>query len=220
MNDHEKWTVLRVVRLVATVVVVAGIGEGLITCIQWLAEQEDWDSIPDVVSSSWAWHGFWFCAGVATALWAVNFFQEGADAEGFFGGTASLVKSLQLVGMDVRIDPRKKSVEVGFNLANSSDIALRYHVENIAVVIEGKTAMTPIFKNRGGVIRKGRMQPFHFAPIPFIVNAPVNAKASIVYRYGPAGQPPVREASYRVTLVIAKSGRCPCTIIQENDAEI
>jgi hypothetical protein len=122
--------------------------------------------------------------------------------------------------MDVVIDPRRKSVQVGFNLENSSDIALRYHVENIAVVIEGKTAMTPVFENRGGVIRKGRKQPFHFAPIPFIVLEPVNAKASIVYRYGPVGQSPVREASYRVTLVVAKSGECPCTIVEENDAEI
>jgi hypothetical protein len=212
MNDDEKWTVLRVVRLVATVLTVAGICEGLI--------QASIGGIFGIFSSSWLWHGFWFCAGVATALWAEKLFAAGTDAKSPSGGNAPPAKSLHLAGMDVVIDPRRKSVQVGFNLENSSDIALRYHVENIAVVIEGKTAMTPVFENRGGVIRKGRKQPFHFAPIPFIVLEPVNAKASIVYRYGPVGQSPVREASYRVTLVVAKSGECPCTIVEENDAEI
>ncbi len=225
MNDSEKWTVLGVVRLVATLVVISGICGGL---LGWLADSGT-DSLPGIISSSWTWHGFWFCAGVAAALWFARLLPEGttkgADAKGFSGGTVPLAKSLHLVsglGMDVRIDPRRKAVEVGFILENSSDIALRYRVENIAVVIEGKTAMAPTFKNRGGVIPKGRKQPFHFAPIPFIVLAPVNAKASIVYRYGPAGagQPPIREASYRVELVIAKSGGCACTIIEENDAEI
>jgi hypothetical protein len=221
MNDDEKWTILRVVRLVATVLTVAGICEGLIQAsVQGLTGRAGWDSIFSIISSSWLWHGFWFCAGVATALWAAMLFAAGTDTKGLSGGAAPPAKSLHPVGMDVVIDPRKKSVQVGFNLENSSDIPLRYHVENIAVVIEGKTAMTPVFENRGGVIRKGRKQSFHFAPIPFIVLEPVNAKASIVYRYGPVGQSPVREATYRVTLVVAKSGECPCTIVEENDAEI
>lgn len=241
-NGNGRSPAMKIVRWVATIVVVAGILEGLLqTNVQKLAEQEGWDKVladhwhpimdrfGDFLSHQWTWNFVWFCAGVAAALWGIRLFPEkrrnGVGSTNVATRTSPLAYALHMssAGMDVRIDQKKKAIQVGFNLQNSADIPLRYYVESISVIIDGKTVMNPAYTNRGGVIPKGGTQQFHFAPIPAALGkTAIKAEAAIIYRYGPAGadEPPVREANYRVELTIAKSGTCPYMILEENDGEI
>jgi hypothetical protein len=125
-------------------------------------------------------------------------------------------------GMNVIVDQRKKKIQIGFRLKNSSSIPLRYEVRNISANIEGKTVLKADMVNKGGIVAKDDIATYLFAAIPCTVGKKdVQAEASIVYRYGPAGpgEPPVREANYRVQLTISPKSHA-YLVLEENDAEI
>lgn len=136
-----------------------------------------------------------------------------------------LAHALHLVsstGMNVIVDQRKKAIQIGFRLKNSSAIPLRYDVQSVSAIIEGKTVMNATAVNRGSVVQRDDVATYSFAPIPFTVGKKdVVAVASITYQYGPAGpdEPPVRAANYRVQLTISPKSHA-YVILEENDGAV
>jgi hypothetical protein len=125
-------------------------------------------------------------------------------------------------GMHVIVDQRKKVIQIGFRLKNSADIPLRYTVQSISTVIEGKTVMNATAVNKGGVVVRQDTTTYFFAPIPFTIGKKdVQAEASILYQYGPAGadEQPAREANYRVNITISPTSHA-YLILEENDGGI
>lgn len=195
------------------------------------AEPSAMDRLVQITQTGWFIFAAGFFIGGAVFLWLEYFLrgrsQGGTNAivTGSVVNAASLAHALHMVagsGLDVRVDKRKKQVQVGFRLQNSSDIALRFRVTSLSVVIDGKTVMHPAMVNGGAVVPRGGALPYMFAPIPMVIGKKdVMAIASIVYQYGPAGadEPAVREANYKVEVTISPTNYV-YTILAENDGEI
>jgi hypothetical protein len=86
-------------------------------------------------------------------------------------------------------------VQAVLKLANDSDGYLRYEVEHIAVVIEGRSVADPEFYNRGVIIAPHGSDPFRY---PFIYGVPVDwhmGSIEFTIRYGhPSARLPFRKS--------------------------
>jgi len=183
----------------------------------------------ELAQSSWFIFTAGFFVGGTVFLWLDYFLlrkpQQSPNKPASLSAASSLAHGLHMpsnTGMNVIVDVRKKVIQIGFNLRNSSDIPLRFVVENISAIIEGKTIMNARSVNRGGFVAKGDTATHFFAPIPYTIGKKdVQAEASIVYTYGPAApdEPQLREANYRVSLTISPKYHS-YLILEENDGEI
>lgn len=180
----------------------------------------------EIVQTGWFIFAAGFFVGGAVFLWLDYFLRKRRSMpnEPVLAAT-NLAHALHMPsnsGMSVVVDKRKKVIQIGFHLKNSSEIALRYNVSQISVIIEGQTIMNPAFSNRGSVVQRGDITTFRFAPIPFTIGKKdIQAEASIVYSYGLADpdSAAVREANYRVRLTISPASHS-YTILEENDGKI
>lgn len=184
------------------------------------------DKLAAITGSGWFIFVTGFFIGGAAFLWMDYFLRTKPEVPNEpilpSGNLAHALHMPSNSGMSVIVDKRKKVVQIGFHLKNSSEIALRYSVSDISVIIEGQTVMNPAFSNRGAIVQRGDITTFRFPPIPFTIGKKdIQAEASIVYNYGPAEPDvsPVREANYRVGLTISPTAH-NYVILEENDGKV
>jgi hypothetical protein len=180
----------------------------------------------ELTGSGWFIFAAGFFVGGAACLWIDRLLRRQPAALSVHKFTAAdLAHGLHMVsgaGLKVIVDKRKKVVQIGFNLKNSTEVPLRYAVAEVGAVVDGKTVMTPTFNNRGAVVPKGDITTFFFAPIPYVATKKdAQAEASILYEYGLTSpdQKPLREAKYRVQITIGQNSHI-YTTLEENDAPI
>jgi hypothetical protein len=81
------------------------------------------------------------------------------------------------------------SIEVGLRLQNTSDAYLRYEVEQMAVVIQGRAVENPTFYNRGTIIEPHGTDTFRY---PFVTGVPdgwQTGSVEFTVRYGHPSAP-------------------------------
>jgi hypothetical protein len=184
------------------------------------------DRLAAIAQSGWFIFATGFFVGGACCLWIDRLLRRQPVALTVRKLTAAEIPyGLHMIsgsGVHVAVDPRKKNIQVGFKLRNSTEVPLRFWVTDMNVVIEGKTVQNPNFTNRGSVVMKGDFITFNFPPISHVIGKKdANATARIVYQYGLVGpdEKPLREAIYGVEITIAPKGNAYVTT-EENDAPI
>lgn len=191
-----------------------------------LGEGPGLSTLASFTQSPWFTFFLGFFIGGTTLLW-LDYWLRGSgktasNVAPVADGHATLAHGLHLTGMAVAVDKAKKVVQIGFTLSNATDVPLRYEVQHIAVIVEGKTVAKPEFENRGGVVARGAATTFRFAPIPHVMGrTSADARSEITYRYGPAAPdaPYAREANYTVSQTIGTKDNI-YTILAENDGAL
>jgi hypothetical protein len=88
-----------------------------------------------------------------------------------------------------------RNIEVGLVLKNTSGEYLRYEVERMAVVIEGRTVENPTFYNRGYILPPQGTDTYRY---PFIIGVP-SREAGGLDCSGPATWSPARGVASELT---------------------
>jgi hypothetical protein len=186
----------------------------------------------EIVESSWFVFAVTFFVGGAICLWidrllrgAVTVTQSNIP-ESPSPTASELAHGLHLVGgngMNVIVDQRRKMIQIGFRLKNSFGRPLKYQVNDMTAIVEGKSAVMNLgpLKTTGTVARDDIITYF-YTPIAHAVGKEgARAEASIAYQYGlsDVGDPMLREATYRVKLTISPKTH-QYRIMMEKDAQV
>jgi hypothetical protein len=94
---------------------------------------------------------------------------------------------LALSGLSLGRDERRKdvAVQVGLVLHNASDWPIKYHVEDMEVVIGDRAISKPNFTNMGGFISKGCNTMFLYPAFPqSVVNPSIEGRITYTIAYG------------------------------------
>jgi hypothetical protein len=119
-------------------------------------------------------------------------------------------------------DKKKKAVQVGFLIKNSLGVPIRFEVENVEVTINGERNDKPGFKNMGSVVSPNTVANFDYdwVVLKKFVQPGTTGTASITYKFGIAGRPFARRATYLCEITFDKNNTLRSKPLEESEENV
>jgi hypothetical protein len=107
-----------------------------------------------------------------------------------------------------KLGKRKRNIQLGVGLRNTTQYALRYDVDHMFVSINGVAHNEPIFSNTGLVLRPGESDVFRYAAFKNLDLPPEsNVMISANISYGPPNSPFIRHLKREYSGVLRVTAR-------------